>query len=217
MKTFVSIGSGPGIGIATAERFAKEGFRVVLTSRDQSRLEDQAARLREAGYAVETMTADAGDLASIQRVIAETESRFGSVDVMHFNSASMHQDTIETQAPETFVPDLAINIGAALAAVQEASRGMLARGEGSLLLTGGVFGVTPNPDYLSLSIGKAGIRAMTLGLFENFRERGVHIASVTVGTLVAAGSTASQEIADAFWALHDQPKDSWTAEVSYPD
>jgi NAD(P)-dependent dehydrogenase (short-subunit alcohol dehydrogenase family) len=30
MKTFLSIGSGPGIGVATAERFASEGFDVVL-------------------------------------------------------------------------------------------------------------------------------------------------------------------------------------------
>jgi NAD(P)-dependent dehydrogenase (short-subunit alcohol dehydrogenase family) len=30
MKTFLGIGSGPGIGLATAERFAREGFRIVL-------------------------------------------------------------------------------------------------------------------------------------------------------------------------------------------
>ena len=33
MKTFLSIGAGPGMGFATADRFAKEGFQVVLAAR----------------------------------------------------------------------------------------------------------------------------------------------------------------------------------------
>ncbi|MGV1867320.1 MULTISPECIES: SDR family oxidoreductase [unclassified Rhizobium] len=216
MKTFLSIGSGPGIGIATAERFAKEGFRVVLTSRNLAKLTTSAYQLREAGHTVETATADAGDLASIKTLIEDTESRFGSVDVLHFNSASMHQNTIETQKADTFVPDLTINIGAALVAIQTASHGMLARGEGSLLLTGGIFGVKPHPDFLSLSIGKAGLRATALGLFEPFRERGVHVATVTVGAMISAGSDESRPIAEAFWKLHDQPRESWVPEVAYP-
>ncbi|MBO0144641.1 SDR family NAD(P)-dependent oxidoreductase [Agrobacterium sp. Ap1] len=216
MKTFLSIGSGPGIGIATAERFAKEGFRVVLTSRDVAKLGERVAELKDKGYIVAAKSADAGDLASISALIKETESEFGSVDVLHFNSASMHSATIETQQAETFVPDLTINIGAALVAVQDVSRGMLKRGEGSILLTGGIFGVTPHPDYLSLSIGKAGMRALTLGTFDNFRDRGVHIATVTVGALIAAGSAEATAIAEAFWNLHAQPKDSWAVEVNYP-
>ena len=37
MKTFLSIGSGPGMGMATAERFAKEGFQIVLSARDAAK------------------------------------------------------------------------------------------------------------------------------------------------------------------------------------
>jgi NAD(P)-dependent dehydrogenase (short-subunit alcohol dehydrogenase family) len=39
MKTFLNIGSGPGIGLATAERFAAEGYRAILTSRSREKLE----------------------------------------------------------------------------------------------------------------------------------------------------------------------------------
>jgi short-subunit dehydrogenase len=59
----------------------------------------------------------------------------------------MHSATIETQPKKTFAEDLIINIGAALVAVQGASAGMLRRGHGTILLTGGLFGITPNPDY----------------------------------------------------------------------
>jgi short-subunit dehydrogenase len=215
MKTFLSIGSGPGIGIATAERFAREGFRIVLTSRDTAKLSDRARRLKAGGYAVEVKAVDAGDLASVSALIRETEAQFGAIDVMHFNAASMHSATIETQVAETFVPDLTVNIGAALVATQEVSRGMLKRGAGTILLTGGAFAITPHPDYLSLSIGKAGLRALTQALFATFRERGVHIASVNVATLVSPGSVEARGVADAFWGLHDSPSEAWSPEVTY--
>ena len=216
MKTFLSIGSGPGIGTATAERFAKEGFQIVLTSRDIAKLGERVVQLKDKGYTVSSKWADAGDLDSIIALIRETESEFGPIDVLHFNSASMHAGTIETQKSDTFVADLTINIGAALVAIQEVSRSMLDRGEGTILLTGGNLAVKPNPDYLSLGIGKAGIRNLTQAVFESFRERGVHIGMVTVSTLVKPGSAEASGVADAFWALHAEPKYLWSPEAKYP-
>ena len=81
MKTFLSIGSGPGIGIATAERFAREGFRIVLTSRDVEGLSERARHLEAKGYVVEVKAVDAGDLASVSALIRETEAQFGPVNV----------------------------------------------------------------------------------------------------------------------------------------
>ncbi|MBV8049474.1 MAG: SDR family oxidoreductase, partial [Paludibacterium sp.] len=116
MKTFLSIGSGPGIGIATAERFAQEGFRVVLTSRDPAKLAERAKQLEAKGYAVEVRAVDAGNLPSVEALIRATEDEFGAVDVLHYNAASMRSASIENQASDTFVPDLTVNIGAALVA-----------------------------------------------------------------------------------------------------
>jgi short-subunit dehydrogenase len=67
--------------------------------------------------------------------------------VLHFNSAAMHAGTIDQQEAETVIADLTVNIGAALDAVQQASTAMLERGAGSILLTGGMFAITPNAEY----------------------------------------------------------------------
>lgn len=216
MKTFLSIGSGPGIGAATAKRFAKEGYRVVLTSRDSSKLARTAKELVDKGFVVETRSVDAGDLLGVAALVHEVEATFGAIDVLHFNSASMRASTIEQQPAVTFVPDLTVNIAAALVAVQEVSRGMLARRSGSILLTGGMFAITPVADYLSLSIGKAGLRALAQALFAPFREQDVHIAMVTVATLVAAESAEARGVAESFWELHDSSPEVWTPEAIYP-
>jgi short-subunit dehydrogenase len=101
-----------------------------------------------------------------------------------------------------------------LAAVQAAEPTMTARKAGSVLLTGGGFALHPHPDYLSLSIGKAGIRALAQGLFEPFKDRNVHVATVTVAGFVTNESDAAA-VGDAFWTLHAQPAGSWEVETVY--
>lgn len=48
-KVFLSIGSGPGIGLATARRSSREGFDVVLAARTTPRLQASADEMSIAG------------------------------------------------------------------------------------------------------------------------------------------------------------------------
>ncbi len=215
MNTFLSIGSGPGIGLATAERFAKEGFQVVLSARNAANAQELAAQLKAKGYKVEVRMVDARDPSSVLSLISEVEKQFGAVDVLHYNAAAMRKATLAEQPPDTFNADLAVNVGGALVAVQAATAVMRKARAGTVLLTGSGYALQPNADYLSLSIGKAGIRALAHGLFESLKEENIHVATVTVAALVIPGSKAAEAVAQQFWQLHNEPKDSWTVEVKY--
>ena len=215
MKTFLSIGSGPGMGLATAERFAREGYQVVLSARNADKTQELANQLKAKGYKVEVRTVDAGDPASVASLVADAEKQFGSIDVLHYNAASMRKATLTEQPRDTFISDLAVNIGGALAVAQAVAQKMSERQSGTILLTGGGFALEPNAEYLSLSIGKAGIRALAHGLFESLKEKGIHVATVTVSALVSPASKDAAAVAEQFWQLHNQPKGSWTAEVKY--
>ena len=216
MSTFLSIGFGPGMGFATAERFAKDGFQVVLSARNAAKTRELADQLKAKGYKAEARTVDTGDPSSVASLVAEVEKQYGSIDVLHYNAASIRKATLAEQPRDTFNGDLAVNIGGALVAAQAVAPKMSERGSGTILLTGGGFALQPHPDYLSLSIGKAGIRALAHGLFESFKDKGIHVATVTVSTLVSPGSEDAAAVAERFWRLHTQPKTSWTVEVTYP-
>lgn len=216
MKTFLSIGTGPGIGYETAARFAKEGFRIVLSSRSKSNLKALAERLKALNTEIEVREVDVANPSNVAALVNEVETTFGSVDVLHYNAAAIRQATVESQATETFNSDLAINIGGALAAVQAVKTKMEKKGSGSILLTGGGFALYPSPDYLSLSIGKAGIRTLALGLFESSKEKNIHVATVTVCKFVSPETKDTKEIGESFWKLHNQPKAEWAAEITYP-
>ncbi len=216
MKTFLSIGSGPGIGFATAERFAKEGFHVVLSARTAEKTKGLVDQLTAKGYSAEAKTVDAGNPASVSDLVAAVEKQHGAIEVLHYNAAFVRQATIASQPVESFNTDLAVNIGGSLAATQAVAPAMIKNGSGTVLLTGGGFALSPHPDYLSISIGKAGIRAQALALFDALKEQGIHIASVTVATFVNPDSKEATDIGEEFWKLYSQPKGAWTAEVVYP-
>jgi short-subunit dehydrogenase len=215
MRTFLSIGAGPGIGFATAERFAKEGFQVVLAARSVAKTQELADRLIKKGYKANARKVDSSDPKSVAELVAEVQEQHGSIDVLHYNAASMRKATLSEQPRDSFNSDLAVNIGGALVAAQAVAPKMEEQKSGAILLTGGAFALAPSPDYLSISIGKAGIRAVAHGLFEPFREKGIHVATVTVFAFVSPGSREASSVAEHFWHLYSQPKDSWTAETNY--
>lgn len=215
MKTFISIGTGPGMGFATAERFAREGYTVVLAARSADKVQDLAAQLSGKGLKAEAATVDTSNGASVEALIEDVRRRHGSVDVIHYNAASMRQAKIGDQPIETFASDLATNIGGAQAAAKAAEKVMAGQGSGSLLLTGGGFALAPSADYISLSIGKAGIRALALGLFDDFKTKGIHVGTVTVSAWVSPGSDHAAAVAEHFWKLHNEQPDAWTNEVQY--
>jgi len=219
-KTLMIIGAGPGIGQATAQRFAAEGYRLILASRSVQRLEAQSKSLRADGIEVVIEAVDANN----PHAVADLVSRYAEqIDVLHYNAGVLHYDEagalqmrpLAVESVDSLVSDLNINIASALAAIRAVLPTMTARGHGSLLLTGGGLAVQPFADLLSLSIGKAGVRTTAQALFEPLKAQGVHIATVTVATLVAPGSQQSREIAEAFWDLNAQPVDAWTWETQY--
>jgi NADP-dependent 3-hydroxy acid dehydrogenase YdfG len=216
MKTFLSIGTGPGIGLATAERFSREGFSTVLSSRRPEQLEKYVPLLEKNGASSEVMQVDAANEQSIRSRISTVIEKYGAIDVIHYNAASLRHASITEQAADSFLQDLAVNIGGAMVAIQAVAQSMQAAQQGTILLTGGRFGTAPVPEYISLSVGKSGIRALALGLFEDFKSQGIHIATVTAAATAEPVERWSTGVADTFWKLHDTPQQDWVAESVYP-
>lgn len=207
---FISIGSGPGMGVSTAARFAREGFDLVLASRNISKIQQGAEAIKkETGRSVETFILDARDYTAVQQLA----DRFGgAAHVVHYNAAAIEANDLFETPMERFESNLKVDIAGGLAAVKFFAPYLEKRGNGTILLTGGGLALAPSAEYLSLTIGKAGIRSMTQALFPQLSARGVHIATLTVSKYVAPGSQDAVAAADAFWKLHSQAQGQWTWE-----
>lgn len=146
-------------------------------------------------------------------IFADAAFSTGVPDVIHYNVASLRLAGWQEQPVSEIVGDLAGNAGGALATVHAAAPAMAGRGSGTILITGGGFARYPNPELLTLSMGKAALRNMVLAIAPGLAESGVHMASVSVNDIVPAD--AAGPIAEIFWNLHNEPAGAWSTEVDY--
>ncbi|MEV0385227.1 SDR family NAD(P)-dependent oxidoreductase [Nonomuraea sp. NPDC050643] len=195
------IGAGPGIGLAVARRFGKEGFEVSLVARDQDRLTALAERLTAEGVRAGAHAADLTDETSLTRAL----DRIGPVDVLVYNGAGTARartaalDVTRQSAQDAF--DGAV-LGA-ITAVGAVLPAMLERGSGALLFTSGISAVHPLPFLGNIGIAAAGLRNYVLSLAEVLAGRGVHVGHVPISAAVLPGSPASPEaVAETHWSLY---------------
>ncbi len=212
MPGVIVIGAGPGIGLSVAKRFAREGLPVGLIAR--SRVTVEAALSALAGTGVEThwATADAADEVALRSALDELVDHLGVPDALVYNAAVIQGDSIGDLSAARHLDALAVNVVGAITAAAHLLPRMAEAGGGTYVITGGM--PEPVPGVTSLSLGKAGVRALTELLDKQFGPSGVHVATVTVGGVVAPGTEFDpDDIAEHYWRLHAQSAGSWEREV----
>jgi NADP-dependent 3-hydroxy acid dehydrogenase YdfG len=83
-KVVLTIGASSGIGLAAAELFAREGAKVMASARREDRLLSLQKKLKAEKHAIQIYAADATKPADMERLVAETESSFGRIEIMVF-------------------------------------------------------------------------------------------------------------------------------------
>ncbi|MDT0341359.1 SDR family NAD(P)-dependent oxidoreductase [Streptomyces litchfieldiae] len=213
MAGAVIIGAGPGIGQAVARRFAREGLPVGLIARRA----DGLAALAEGvggGARVGTETADTTDEAALRAALDQLAAELGPPDAVIYNAAIVRADAPGELSARGHLDAWAVNVVGALTAAAHVAPAMARRGGGSFLVTGGM--PEPKRDYVSLSLGKAGVRTLVALLDQEYGPAGVHVATVTVTGPVAPGTDFDpDDIAEHYWRLHTQPRERWQREVSH--
>jgi hypothetical protein len=89
-------------------------------------------------------------------------------------------------------------------------------GSGTFLATGGYAGVNPQPEYATISLGKAGLRTAMALMHDELKADGVHATGITIYGKIAPGTPLDPDrIAHTYWALHTQPATEWSAEALF--
>jgi NAD(P)-dependent dehydrogenase (short-subunit alcohol dehydrogenase family) len=206
MPGAVIIGAGPGIGQSVARRFAREGLPITLVSRSAKTLEGVAPLL--------SLAADSTDETALRAALDTAVEEFGLPEIVVYNAAVIQSDSVGTLSVRAHLDAWSVNVVGAITAAAHVAPAMARRGSGSFIITGGM--PEPKPDYVSLSLGKAGVRTLVALLDKQYGPSGVHVATVTVDGPVAPGTAFDpDDIAEHYWRLHAQPRHRWDQEVLY--
>lgn len=179
-KVAVVTGASMGIGEAIARRLAQEGATVVLTSRDQTRV--QAARdaigIPERTLAV---VCDVRKAADMHRLAKDVQERFGKLDIWVNNAGYGLRDTVSAMDPEAMRELFETNLFGALHGMQAAGALMLQQGEGVIVNISSVAGHIPLPNGGAYSASKFAMNALGKAARVELADRGVRVMTVCPG------------------------------------
>lgn len=204
------MGVGPGIGLAVARRFVREGMSAGLVARSEATVKTAAAELD--GADVLPVTADVTDEVALRAALDQIIEAYGVPDVVVYNAALIQADRVGDLTAEQHRDAWAVNVVGAITTAAHVLPAMAERGSGSFLITGGM--PLSKPDYVSLSLGKAGVRSLVTLLDQQYGAAGVHAATVTVSGGVGPGTGWDpDDIANHYWRLHAQAPAEWIHEL----
>jgi short-subunit dehydrogenase len=205
-KLLLIVGAGPGIGLSSAKKFGKEGFKVALIARRESTLKKYEEELRTLGIEAKGFTGDISSEASLRASIESVRKIYGKIDVLLYNAAVGKPGKPTNLNAEDLINDFNISVVGALTTVKASLPHME---NGAILMTGGGLALTPYADFASLSIGKAGIRSFANSLHQELSPKGIYVGTLTIKGFVQEGTYFSAEnIATAFYRMYEEQKEA---------
>ena len=225
-----------GVGGAVSLKFAKEGFLVVLTTRNASNAAALEEAIQEQGGESMIVELDLASRDSISKAFAQIRDQAGDPDVLVYNAGYLEgrdlppeQELLEHIPFEMFETAQHIASSGPFLVAKEVLPAMRERGTGSILISNNSSSLRGKKRYTgqSLYYPRVMMRTLAQALTEEYSEYGVHVATVVIdGTIDSPGTRelprAQQQpdllmnpvkIAEAFYYLHTQDKSCWTHEL----
>jgi len=133
-KTALITGAASGIGRSIAERYAREGARVVIADIDVDRAEAAAAALRDAGAEAMAVAMDVTDEDQVEAGVEAAVAAYGSMDVLVSNAGVQHIAAVHELELDAWRRMLAIHLDGAFLTTRACLKRMYTTGRGGAIV-----------------------------------------------------------------------------------
>lgn len=188
-KTAIVTGGSNGMGKAMATRFAAEGANVVITGRNEERLEQAKKDIQsETNVDVLTVQMDVRNRDDVQRTVDEAKNRFGSIDILVNNAAGNFICPAENLSPNGWKAVIDICLNGTWNCTQLVGKEMIARNSGGVILNMvATYAWTGAPAVVHSATAKGGILAMTRSLAVEWGKYGIRVNAMAPGPIENTG------------------------------
>lgn len=225
-----------GVGGAIAQKFAKEGFLTVLTTRKATNAAALEQAITSQGGRATTVELDLVSDASIAKAFATIRERAGDPDVLVYNAGYLEgrdlppdKELLEHVPLDIFETAQHVASRGPFLVAKEVLPAMRKRGGGSFLISNNASSLRGRKRLTGQSLYYPRVMMRTLAqvLTEEYSEHGVHVANVVIDGLIDSPGTRALpraqkqpeivmnpvKLAEAFWYLHTQDRSCWTHEL----
>ena len=196
-KVTIVTGGGSGIGRAVCQRFLQEGAQVVVADRNETGAEETRRIMEGTDQDSAVSVVDVAKADQVERMVQETTSRFGKLDVL-INGAAILIRTPPLVEVDGLDWDLTMdtNIKGLFLCCKYAIPAMLSNGAGSIVNVASMSGVRGIAYSVPYAVSKAGVIHLTKVAPAQYAAEGIRvncIAPGSVDTPQMRGSTASAQ------------------------
>jgi len=241
-KVCLVIGAGDATGGAVAKRFAREGYVACVTRRTLYKLQPLLIQIQQAGGIAHGFASDARKEDEVIALIEHIESSIGPIEVLVFNIGANSPNSVLTETARRYMKMWEMACFAGFLNGREVAKRMVSRLEqrdqhingvtpkGTIIFTGATASLRGSANFAGFSGGKMALRGLAQSMARELGPMGIHVAHTIIDGAIdtefiqtlfpdryalkdQGGILNPDHIADAYWMLHQQPRDAWTHEL----
>lgn len=229
-KAILVMGAGDATGGAIAKRFAREGYVACVARRHVEKLAPLVADIEAEGGTAYAFGCDARVEEQVIELFAGIERDVGPLEVVIFNIGANVQFSITETSERVYRKVWEMAALSGFLTGREAAKAMLPRGRGTIIFTGATASLRGGSGFCAFAGAKFALRALAQSMARELGPKGIHVAHPIIdGAIDTAfirdnfperyalkeqdGILNPEHIAEQYWQIHCQPRDSWTHEL----
>ncbi|WP_027701546.1 elongation factor P 5-aminopentanone reductase [Metaclostridioides mangenotii] len=184
-KTVLITGSSRGIGSNMAEKFAREGYNVLINyNKSKDKAEELQSRLEGEGLSVKSFKADVSKRDEVESMFEYCLKEFGDLDVL-VNNAGVAKGMLFTDISDEDWDNLMnVNLKGVFHCAQTALRHMISEKKGKIINISSIWGITGGSCEVHYSTSKAGIIGLTKALAKEVGPSNIQVNCIAPGAIV---------------------------------
>ncbi|AMR33299.1 oxidoreductase [Mucilaginibacter sp. PAMC 26640] len=217
-------GATSGIGYELAKLFAKDGYNMVIVSRNQQELDNKAAEFRQSGVEVITIAKDFFNRDEVFSLCDDIKARGLQIDVLVNDAGQGVYGEFKDTEIDRELRIIDLNIGALTILTKYFVKEMTSRNSGKILNLASIASTTPGPWQAVYHATKAYVLSLTEAVREEVKDTEVVITALLPGVTDTdffnkAGMNSSKAVQDksAMANAADVAKDGYDALMAGTD
>jgi short-subunit dehydrogenase len=182
-KVVVVTGASSGIGFVTARAFARRGATVVGIARREDRLQQLMRECQPHAAAASYLAGDVGERAFAERLVDDTVTRYGRLDILVNNAAiSKHKQIYHMSADEADYV-MRVNFMSSVWTTLAAIPYLLRQGGGTIVNISSFAAKVSPPREAAYAASKAAMNSFSEALWNDLAGSNIHVAVINPGPI----------------------------------